>query len=110
MRSRLLRTASIAVMLIAHGTSQSAMAQESGPESAANGLEEIIVTARRTEERLQEVPVAVTAFNQATLQTRNVTDVQSLANVAPGLTVTPANSPTTLIVTIRGLGNTNPNT
>ena len=101
---------SSAGLAIAFCLSVPAQAQDTPAAGAQAGLEDIVVTARRTEERLQDVPVAVTAFNAEALATRNVGDVQSLANVAPGLTITPANSPTTLIVTIRGLGNTNPNT
>lgn len=98
-------TFALAVCLVS-----SARAQDSNASTMQSGLDDIVVTARRSEERLQDVPVAVSAFNADTLETRNVTDVQSLANIAPGLSITPANSPTTLIVTIRGLGNTNPNT
>ena len=46
-----------------------AAAQETDvPAAAAKaGLEEIVVTARRREERLQTVPIAITAFTQADL-------------------------------------------
>lgn len=101
--------ATTAALALAFSIGTPAMAQEAS-EATQTGLDDIVVTARRIEERLQDVPVAITAFNGEALEARNVTDVQSLANVAPGLTITPANSPTTLIVTIRGLGNTNPNT
>jgi len=82
-------------------------AQERG---AAQSLEEVMVTARRTEERLQDIPVAVTALSGDALKARGIQDVSDLTNVVPGLTITDVNSPTTLIVNIRGLGNTNPNT
>ena len=110
MKTTLLVTSSMLAATMALGSGAPALAQGAALMDAQTGLDDIVVTARRTEERLQDVPVAITAFNQDALTTLNVTDVQSLANVAPGLVVTPANSPTTLIVTIRGLGNTNPNT
>ena len=54
-----------------------AFAQESGPaaptaaeDAAAN--DEIIVTARRREESLQDVPVAVTAFSSETLREKSI--------------------------------------
>jgi iron complex outermembrane receptor protein len=94
-------------------------AAESGPNAAdaagsagkaETALEEVIVTARRTEERLQDVPVSVTAIAGDALQARGVHDMTDLTNIVPGLAITPANSPTSLDITIRGLGNTNPNT
>ena len=96
--------ASVAMPAIARAQVQSADAVQ------PDGFGDIVVTARRTEERLQEVPVAISAFSAEQLEMRNVDDLQSLARIAPGLSITPANSPTTLVVTIRGLGNTNPNT
>ena len=47
-------------------------------------LEEIVVTARKTEERLQDVPVAVTAFSSKELAERNLRDVFDLAQYTPG--------------------------
>jgi iron complex outermembrane receptor protein len=85
---------------------------DSGRDATATDkvLEEVMVTARRTSERLQDVPVAVTAITGDALESRAVHEIVDLTNIVPGLTVTPANSPTSLIVNIRGLGNTNPNT
>jgi iron complex outermembrane receptor protein len=48
-------------------------------------LEEIIVTAQKREQSLQDVPIAVSAFNSDMLETRGVTGVDSLTAVAPGL-------------------------
>ncbi len=64
-----------------------AFAQETAPavDEAANG--EIIVTAQRVAERLQDVPLAVTALNAATLANKNVTDITRLQDLAPGLQV-----------------------
>ena len=51
------------------------------------GIEEIIVTVQRVEERLQEVPLAVTAISGATLADRNITDATQLQALAPGLSI-----------------------
>src|SRR5688500_15580942 len=93
------------------GLVQAAGAQESPPPAGdETGIENVIVTARRYAERLQDVPIAVSAYSTEALELRNVVDMQSLARIAPGLAITQANSPTTLIFILRGLGNTNPNT
>lgn len=50
------------------------------------GTADIIVTARRVEERLQDVPISITVFNQEQLTERNVLSGDDLAKVTPGLT------------------------
>jgi iron complex outermembrane recepter protein len=46
---------------------------------------DIIVTARRTEERLQDVPISITVYNQQQLDNRNVTTATELAIYTPSL-------------------------
>jgi iron complex outermembrane recepter protein len=50
-------------------------------------LEEVIVTARRKEERLQAVPISVTAFGPAQLKDRNITSTQDLGLFVPSLVI-----------------------
>jgi iron complex outermembrane receptor protein len=52
---------------------------------AAASLTEIIVTARRFEERLQDVPISITVFNQEQLASRNIVNSQDLALYTPSL-------------------------
>ncbi|MFT3968302.1 MAG: Plug domain-containing protein, partial [Sphingobium sp.] len=52
---------------------------------AADDHETIVVTARRTEERLQDVPISITVFNQQQLSNRNVVNSQDLATYTPSL-------------------------
>jgi iron complex outermembrane receptor protein len=63
-----------------------AMAQATAPQQAdeANPAD-IIVTARRVEERLQDVPISITVFNQAQIDNRNVTSGSDLATYTPSL-------------------------
>jgi iron complex outermembrane receptor protein len=53
--------------------------------SGGSGLEEIIVTARRKEERLQTVPVAITAFTPAAIQEKAIQSASDLAHYVPSL-------------------------
>src|SRR5690242_16716434 len=77
--------------LPAAAQAQTAQAQAAQAQAAqakpAGQLEEVVVTARRTTERLQDVPVAVTALSQQKLEELRVTTVQDLNKLAPGLTV-----------------------
>lgn len=74
-----------AVLLVT--TAQPAFAQ-STPDSSS-GSDEIIVTARKTDERLQDVPIAVTAISDAALTARGIGSVTELQRVAPNLQFTP---------------------
>ena len=45
----------------------------------------VVVTARRTEERLQDVPISITVFNQQSLANSNVVSAEDLAKITPSL-------------------------
>jgi len=54
------------------------------PYSAYAVLEEIVVTAQKRAESLQDVPVAVSAFTGDTMKTLGVTNATDLVNITPG--------------------------
>ncbi len=66
------------------------------------GIEDIVVTATRREERLQDVPVAVTAITSQTLTTSGVTGLRDLTVVVPGFQG--GRNATVNQPTIRGVG------
>jgi len=53
--------------------------------SSASGLEEVVVTARRREEKAQTVPIVINTFNQKVLQQQDVKTIDSFAKLVPGL-------------------------
>nr|MCU0891927.1 TonB-dependent receptor plug domain-containing protein [Sandarakinorhabdus sp.] len=66
---------------------------------------EIVVSARRREERLIDVPVAVSAFNQADLQKFQAIDLSGLQGAAPNLNIVQGRgSASSANIFIRGLG------
>ncbi len=66
---------------------------------------DIIVTARRREERLQDVPVAVSAFGAETLEQLQVLRTENLAAAVPSLYINRISaSPSALVVFLRGAG------
>lgn len=73
----------------------------------ASVLEEVVVTARRREELLQDVPISVVAVSQEQLNQKNVKTANDLVVVAPGLSIqnTTGNRNTTTY-SIRGQGQT----
>lgn len=75
-------------------------------------LEEVVVTARKREENLQETPVAVTALSAATLRDAGVRNLADLNQIAPNIEVSSANGTAPVAnIYIRGIGqrNTGPN-
>src|SRR5580698_9465969 len=62
-----------------------AQAAPADPETPSAGLEEIVVTATRREERLQDVPISVLAFSQAKLDEQGLKNIDDLARLSPGL-------------------------
>jgi len=63
-----------------------AMAATGDAETApSSGLEEIVVTATRREERLQDVPVTVMAFSQEKLDSEGLHNIDDLARLSPGV-------------------------
>ena len=108
---------SLAIAL-AMGLSFAAQAQDAVPpadaeaadaQDKATTLDQVKVTARRREETLQEVPVAVTAFTPETIDKLNVRDLGDLDAQVPNLTIYAARgSNTTLTAYIRGVGQSDP--
>ena len=72
------------------------------PPSPDPALEEIVVTAQKRAESIQDVPISVGAFSGETLDVRGVTDTMKLPQLTPGLTVTPQAS--FAIIYLRGIG------
>jgi iron complex outermembrane receptor protein len=73
---------------LAAGFSAPLLAQSSPATSStdnAGDLAEVVVTARRVEERLQDVPISITVFNQEELTNRNVFDASDIAKYTPSL-------------------------
>jgi iron complex outermembrane receptor protein len=76
---------------------------------AAGGLEEIVVTAQKREEKLQDVPIAISAFSSEQLEARGISSVGSLNALAPNLQISTATGNTTgSQFSIRGAVTINP--
>src|SRR5215813_10765830 len=74
----------------------------------AQELEEVVVTATRRSENIQNVPIAVTAVTAQQLESKGINDVAKLSAIAPNVTLdagTPfSGSDTVLAAYIRGIG------
>ena len=59
----------------------------SASSDEASEISEIVVTARRVEERAQDVPISMTVFNQQQLTDRNIVTAGDLAAYTPSMSV-----------------------
>jgi iron complex outermembrane receptor protein len=73
-----------------------------GIAASQSSLDEIVVTAQRREERLQDVPISVSVFSALEIERWQIDDVNTLQYAAPNLTVTPFPGPTTASIAMRG--------
>ncbi|URW75618.1 TonB-dependent receptor [Sphingomonas donggukensis] len=81
--------------------------QETAAE--AGDPNEIVVTARRREETLRDVPIAVTAFTGAQLATQGAIDITDIAATTPNVTLEVSRGTnSTLSAFIRGVGQQDP--
>ena len=87
-----LATASAAIalmpLLAATASAQQAPAQASAEDSRAAGGD-ILVTARRREERLLDVPIAVSVMSAAAIEATGIKNLNQLAEFTPGLLLKP---------------------
>lgn len=88
-------------------------AQQAAPPTTESpaadvGVQEIIVTAQKRAQNVQDVPIAVSAFTAEALETRGVTTVSQLANITPNVNLdagTPFSASTAVLSAfIRGIG------
>jgi iron complex outermembrane receptor protein len=75
-------------------------------QQAANqpALAEIIVTAQKRAQNIQDVPISVIAMSAEQLKEGGVTDIKNLQALIPGLTVTSTTSENVTTARIRGIG------
>ena len=84
-------------------TFSSALAQGSAGNEA-RGLEEVIVTARKREESLQDTPVVISALTAKTISDFGIESVQDISDFTPGLIADGQGNPGGGILFLRGVG------
>lgn len=108
--------AAAALLSAASASAQDAGAGQPAPpgdrtadQSAAAGDPEIVVTARRRDEILQNVPIAITAFSGEQLERQGALDITDLGETTPNVTLeTSRGTNSTLTAFIRGVGQQDP--
>ena len=93
-------TVSAAVM----GAAVMGFAGVAAAQEAPATVDDIIVTAQKREQSLQDVPIVVTTLSQEILDGAGVQDIKDLQILTPGMTVTSTQSEASTTVRIRGAG------
>lgn len=100
-----LHSGSCAIAVLTLLAPQTGFAQEA--ESV--GVGEIVVTAQKREERLQDVPIAITALTSTDLDNKQILRIDDIKNVVPNLYLEQGlGSPTQTKIFLRGGGSVNP--
>ena len=102
---RVLTLASVAMSALATTPS---LAQDAAGAAEGEG-DDIVVTARRREETLQDVPIAITAYSGEALENAGAIDITDISNTTPNVTLeTSRGTNSTLTAFIRGVGQQDP--
>ena len=101
--SRFAYTASL-IALMAAATPAIAQTTTGAPRetAAVSTVEEVVVTATRRKERLQDVPLSITAFSQAELTQKGVVGFEGIARETPGVVLNQASNNNARF-TVRGI-------
>lgn len=103
-----MKFASVSVAALAAAIAMPAHAQDQADSEPNGGIAQIVVTAQKRAENVQDVPIAISAFSADALQERAVSSVASLSNISPNVTLdagTPfSGSSAVLSAYIRGIG------
>ncbi len=108
--SRNVRALALASVAASALTAAPAVAQDTTvPAAESTDEADIVVTARRREESLLDVPIAVSAFTGEALEARGAVDLTDIGNIVPNTTLeTSRGSNSTLSAFIRGIGQQDP--
>lgn len=95
-------------LLVSTGITCLAAAQDRGVAGTTGTLEMVTVTAQKTAQDVQRVPIAITAFTADSIQSKGVTDLHGLSNYTPNVNID-SSSPfsgdsSVLSASIRGIG------
>jgi outer membrane receptor protein involved in Fe transport len=82
----LIRNSFLAIGLVALTAGSDPATAAADETSESGGLQEVLVTATRREERLQDVPISVTTFSQEKIDAQGLKNIDDLARLTPNLT------------------------
>lgn len=100
-------TLAVALAMASLAHADDAGQSAAGTTSADNApvqVEKVVVTANKRAQNLQDVPMAITVLNDATLQRNNVRGMDDLPSLSPALTLSYGTQPANFSINMRGIG------
>lgn len=97
----------LALSVSAFSLAQTASAQEVDAEESARRMDSVVVTTRRQEENLQDVPISITALGDDDLLEKSIGDFDDVAAYTPGLSFRDFVTGFNGVATMRGLSQAN---
>jgi iron complex outermembrane receptor protein len=101
-KSLLLASTLLGSALCAPAYGQTQPGRTTVAQAGATSIGEVVVTARRIQERLQDVPISVTVFNQQSISNKNLTNLSDLALYTPSLGTTNVLGNNQTVFSLRG--------
>ena len=92
-------------LFAATGAAQQAYGQDGEAATAQGRIDEIVVTASKREQSLQDVPISITAITGEKLEQAGIQNIVDLSYAVPNLSVTEFGGPGGSLIIIRGAGN-----
>jgi iron complex outermembrane receptor protein len=104
MKKFLIKSSALALMAGVHGPVLAQEAPVAAADNDAEGIGDIVVTARRQSESIRDIPDAIQAFGSDTLEQAGVESINDLSSLVSGFHVVEAQQPGVSMVNIRGIG------
>lgn len=102
-RSTVARVFALSASTIAFAATP-ALAQDTGDTSSADSVEEIVVTANKVAENVQDVPIAITALSADRLETAGTTSLEGITQLVPSVTFRKGTTSANSAIVMRGVG------
>jgi iron complex outermembrane receptor protein len=96
--------AMVAMPAAAQDSASQAVPADTTAQVSSSSSSDIVVTARRRAERLQDVPVSITAFSSEALERSTVQTISDVKTIAPGFTFASEGGKDNVALTLRGIG------
>jgi len=99
-------TAMLSLLTLPGSSFAQSVSEENGYEGV---LEEVLVTARRRDENIQDVPIAISLLTDDILEDYNIGDLGDVSNIVPNSVISAGRATnSTIIAYIRGVGQNDP--
>jgi len=82
--------------------------QSASAQGASGLLEEVVVTARRREESLQDLPLSIAALSAGQMEAQGISSIEDVSDFVPNVTLTQSDRMNNTRVVIRGIGGGHP--